>query len=720
MVGELREKPSAECPICLKKENPKHQDLICGNCVHDQIEIIRNSVIENERANSILRNDINAVFTACDTIRSQKMAPEDFVKLRRAMSPDPTPDVIFNEVSKPHLPVPGMSAVKHLALQLQKLDTVNTRSKLAGIQNTHDTMATKVASLEEKVKQLREQIDKKRQMILEKREVFAESFVRRSDALDVEIFRIRGNGMKFVLKQAADLQLRNYLVLKEVAFPNFDKWKVPSGSRKLGKTRLELFAQPIILLSSFLANNKLESINTFLENLIYLQVLMHDLLTVNDVPLDLPYLDTLKQLLPDSNFFDLVQKKFSFIIDDPGTIAESNGSSTPVSELDPMERPVELAKDGSDKIVIKDKVIHIPISFRTVNLQRRVSLRSSLKSPEKDTFSFDNEKVLSNEATEDNRLTNSPSPKSKPMITKSILKGKQIVIVPHKILTKPFTRLLSTEYLRFILVIVKIIMNFQILLRNTIDKVPESKIGRHTSGNSLTNTINQLRFSGGLLSSVILVHEQDKESSLCDFETILAKIAEMEPYFKYMESEQLKHLERERISTTNSLAGLTLLTSTSRSALTQDVEDYNEQENSVFEPKSSQMKEKKVSRIRGFYDNWFRRGNQKRSNVSPPVLATDQNIYGLVSETYLDNGESNNSENYGGSENNTESTSKNSEMDPRAIMTMVHQLIAQGNGGSRAQSLTSAGNDAIKLATLSMLEESRHQLDDWDVLSRMY
>lgn len=720
MVGELREKPIAECPLCLKKENPKHQDLICGNCVHDQIEIIRNSVIENERANNILRNDINAVFTACETIRSKKMAPDDFVKLRRAMSPDPTPDVIFNEVSKPHLPVPSMSAVKHLALQLQKLDTVNTRSKLAGIQNTNDTMAMKVASLEEKVKLLREQIAKKQQLILEKKEGFAESYMRRSDALELETFRIRGNGMKFVVKQAMDLQLRNYLVLKEVAFPNFDKWKVASGSRKPGKTKLELFAQPIILLSSFLSNNKLESINTFLENLIYLQIILHHLLTVNNVPLELPYLDTLRQLLPDSNFFDLVQKKFSFIIDDPRTIEESNGSTTPVSELDPMERPVELAKDGSDKIVIKDKVIHIPISFRTVNLQRRLSLKSSLKSPEKETFNFDNEKVLANEANEDTRLTNTPSPKSKPMITKSILKGKQIVIVPHKILTKPFTRLLSTEYLRFILVIVKIIMNFQILLKNTIDKVPENKIGKHASGNSLTNTINQLRFSGGLLSSVILVNEHDKESSLCDFKTILAKIADMESYFKYMEEEQLRHLERERSSRTNSLAGLTLLTSTARSALTQDVEDYIEQENSVFEPKSSQLKEKKVSRMRGFYDNLFGKGNQKRSNVSSPVLATDQNIYGLVSETYLDNGESNNSENYGGSENNNESTSKNSDLDPRAIMTMVHQLIAQGNGGSRAQSLTSAGNDAIKLATLSMLEESRHQLDDWDVLSRMY
>lgn len=716
MVRDLREKPSAECPICLKKEYPKHQDLLCGNCVHDQIEIIRNSVVDNERTNGILRNDINAVFTACETIRSQKMTEDDFAKLRLTLDPDSTPDVIFNGVSKPNLPVPGVVAVKHLALQLQKLDTVNTRSKLAGIQNTHDAMTAKVASLEEKVKQLREKIAKEQSVLASKREEFAETYMRKSDALDLEIFRVQGNGMRFVLKQEVELQLRNFQVLREVAFPNYDKWKVASGSRKSGRLKLELFAQPVILLPSFLANNKLENINTFLENLIYLQVLLYDFFSVNNMPLDLPYLDTLKQLLPDSNFFDLVHKKFSFIVNEPETtdMPESNGSNPSLPELDPHERPVELAKDGSDKIVIKNNVIHIPISFRTVNLQRRLSL----KSPEKETLSFDNEKLLTNESIEATKAMNSPSPKSKPRTTKSILKGKQIVIVPHKILTKPFTRLLSTEYLRFLLVVVKIIMNFQVILKNTIDKVPESKLGRQVAGNSITNTINQLRFTGGLLSSVILVNDQDKDSTLCDFEAILAKIAEMEAYFRFVESEQLMQLERERISRTNSLVGLTLLTSTSRSALTQEVEDYYEQENSMYGAKTPQQKEKKVSRFRGFYRSLFGRGNQK-INI-PTVLAMDQNIYGLVSEAYLVNGESNNSENYGRSDTSNESTTKNSELDPRAIMTMVHQLIAQGNGGSRAQSLSSAGDDAIKLATLSMLEESRHQLDDWDVLSRMY
>ncbi|SGZ52546.1 CIC11C00000004596 [Sungouiella intermedia] len=719
MVGELREKPAAECPICSKKEYPKRSDLLCGNCVHDLIEIIRNSVVENERANSILRNDINVVFAACEMLCSRRMTENDFAKLRLAFGADLQPDVIFNDVSKPDLPFPRLVAVKNLAFQLQKLDTVNIRSKIAGIQATHESLQGKVESLEEKVKQLREQIARKQNLIVAKREELSTSYMMKSDAVDVDIFRIQGNGMKYVLKQAVNLQVRNYQVLKDIAFPNYENWKLASGTRKAGKTKLELFGQPIIQLPTFLSNNKLETINMFLENLIYLQVLLHDMLTISDNAMDLPYLDTLKQLLPDSNFFDLVQKKFSFIVNDPETLTappDSNGSSTPASELDPQDRQVELAKDGSDKIVIKNNVIHIPISFRTVNLQRRVSL----KSPEKESFSLDT--VVTSESNEE--TLQSPSPKSKTKSTRSLLKGKQIVIVPHKILTKPFTRLLSKEYLRFLLVIVKIVLNFQVLLKYTLDKVPENRIRRQSSGNSLTNTINQLRFSGGLLSSVILVNDTEKDSSVCDFEAILARIADMEPYFKYLESEQLRSLERERISRTNSLIGPTLLTSTSRSALTQEIEEYFDQDHSVCQPRAPPATKAKVSRIRGFYDSLF--GNKRSRKVEPSVpehLVLDQNIYGLVSETYLensDNGESKSSESFSRNEASGDSTIKKSELNPRAVMTTVHQLIAQGNGGSRAQSLTSAGDDALKLATLSMLEESRHQLDDWDVLSRMY
>lgn len=728
MVVELRESPSPECIICLKRETSKRQDLLCGDCVHDRTEIIRNSVLENERLNSVLRNDINAVFKACEQVRGLNMSMEDFTKLRLEAGTDATiPDVIFNKVSVPNSTAPGLIAVKHLAIQLQKLDIMNSRSRLSGIQRSHDSLTDKVSALEKKVIELRGQIAKKQDFVVCKRSELTTSYYHRLDALDMELFRLQENGMKYVHKQSMAQMLRGYQVFKEVAFPNYEKWNTSqTGFRSIrGQCKLELFSQPILQLSSFLAhNNKLETINTFLENLIYLQVLLHDLLSINNVLFELPYLDTLKQLLPDSNFYDLVRKKFSFIVDDADSSTSESPLPSEVSDLCVGDRLTEVDANDTHKIVIENNVIHIPNSFRTVNSHRRLSLKST----DKELTPVDPVKVPEKEGSIDMSLPKSKSKslESRTKSTLSVLKGKKIVIVPHKILTKPFTRLLSKEYLKFVLIIVKIVINFRLVLKHTIDKVPDSKMKYQVSRNSLTSTINQLRFSGGLLSSVILVSDQtEKEANSCDFEKILAKLAELDIYFKYMEHEQIKQFDKKRLSRASSMVTLTPLSSPTRSGQTSEYTEgdgSSELDSTVYKSRARQVNtDRKVSRLRGFYDSLF--GKNKPANTRSAHLhhlPIDENIYGLVSETNLISESKGLAETIG-VDDQEEATDKSiQDLDPQIIMNTVHQLIAKGNGGSRTQSLGSASDDAIKVATLSMMEESRDQLDNWELLSRMY
>lgn len=728
MAIELRDRLLTRCAICLKRETPKRHDLLCGACVHDRIEIIRNSVIENEQLIRILRDDVNGVFEACEAVRNPEPTGEHAKLNGSGESTQSQVEGDSSNVKVSKSPKPGPLAVKQLALQLQKLDIVNTRARIAGILRTHESLAEKVSTMEKKISELNQQIELKKNLIGSKQDQLTENFIAVSDTLDMETFRLQGNGMRYVLKQAATHQLRNFQVLREVAFSNIDRYKAGvSGLRSSrGKNKLEIFSQPVIPQASFLSyNNKLETINTYLENLIYLQVLICDLLRANGVLIELPYLQALEKLLPDSNFYDLVQKKINLILEDTGTPGAQiiDDVETPENVEVGTGPQVVLATDGKDKIVIKDNVIHIPISFRTVNLQRRLSLRS----PTKESLDYELEKITQNGVYESSPTNTSPSPKSKAKSPRSVLAGKQFVMVPHKILNKPFTRLLTEEYLRFLLVVSKIIINFHILLRRTIDRVPEKKLNRHASNNSLASTINQLRFNGGLLSSMILPNDHtDKESGICDFEKILARLADLDIYFKYLEQEQVKQLDKERLSRSTSSVGLSLQPSLTRlGQQSQYTEDSSDVAGSYDKINSLHVTpERKTSKFKIIYNTLF--GKPQDSDLVPKEDrhgGFDENIYGLVSETELDLDDPKNStESIGHNSNDTNPTiaKKVDDLDPRQIMKTVYMLIARGSGGSRAQSLGSATDEAIRSATFLMMEQSRHQLDDWDVLSRVF
>lgn len=691
MAVELR---LAQCPICLKRENARNHDLLCGACVHDKIEIIRNSVVENEKTIHVIREEVNEVFRKCEIAR-HRQSGEPVLGVRDNVESTDEAAKRDQNSQLQKLPRPNQTSINHLALQLQKLDIVNTRARIAGVLRTQESLREKVAGMEQKIAQLRREILNKKQQINTRQAQLSETFISRSDSLNVDIFRLQGNGMRYVLKQAASHQLNNFMVVKEVAFPNLEKYKAQANGLRSsrGRSKLELFSQPVIPLQQFLAyNNKLETINTFLENLIHLQKLICDLLRVTGTDIELPYLPALEKLLPDSKFYELVQKKINLIMDDVPDSTEDSVANTGSVHSDSPQ--VVLATDGKDKIVVKDNVIHIPISFRTMNLQRRLSL----KSPTKESFEL-----------EKAELSPPVSPKTKTR-KDSVLAGKQFVMVPHKILNKPFTRLLTEEYLRFLLVVSKIVINFQVLLRQTVDTLPEKKLRKQTSMNSLASTINQLRFNGSLLSSMIVPSEPESDTGICDFEKILVKLSDLDLYFQHLEQKQVKQLDKERLSRSTSSVGLNLQPSpTTPQSLYTEAEESIDKLESVHE--AAQTKNSKFQKI---YQTIF-----GKPSVLVPKGETAQfeHIYGLVSETELEF-----DKNMAVSENLeiSKEPENSDELDPRKIMKSVYLLIAKGSGGSRAQSMGSATDEAIKTATFSMMEQSRHQLEDWDVLSRVF
>lgn len=704
MAGETRE---GECVICLKRETPKKQDLLCGDCVHDRIEIIRNSVVENDRLNNVLRNDINAVFKACELMQVLELTSDYYSRLRAEVETESaSPDVIFNNVGGTDSKAPGVAAVKHLALQLRRLDIHNCKSKLNGIERTHESLNEKVSELQRRVADLQTQIVKKRELIAATQSQLTSTYADRSDTLDLEIFRLQGNGMKYIRKQSMAQLLRNYKVFKEIAFPNIDRWNSQQSSLRpsKGKCKLELFSQPVLQLSNFLAyNDKLEVINTFLENLIYLQVLLHELLCVNNITVELPYLDALKQLLPNSDFYDLVQKKVSMILDFTETSPTEKEDQTESNEC-VEEPPVHLNSEESAKITIRNNVIHIPSSSRTLNLQRRTSLRNP------DLLLEDLEKVSSHNSNDEVHSKDTTSVKSKPKSSRSVLKGKNFVIVPHYILTKPFTKLLSDEYLKFILVIVKIVINFRVLLKQTIDTMPGGEVKRQSSRNSLLGTINQLRSHGGVLASVVLVAEE-KDTESCDLEEILSKLADLDIYFKYLEQQQILLLDKERLSRSTSTVGMSSHFRSAQTSQYTELDGFSEIEVQKSQTAAS-ANGNNSSKFRGLYNVFFRKNIPTNSQPPPPL---DENIYGMLSEANLDS-ESKNINNI--IDEHTTAGKSESTSNPQAIMKTVHHLIARGHGGFRTQGKVE--DKSMKVATLSMMEESLHQLDDWDVLSRMY
>lgn len=675
----MSEERISACPLCLKKETPRTQDLVCGDCVHAGVEIIRNSVIENERLNGQMRNDINTVFEVCAHIQAGgEPYDEDKFNLLRYRYEPPKPDVIYNKVHATPIPRPSLPAVKNLALQLEKLEILNSSLRAQSIDRTKDNLLRKITILQSKIDTLEAKVGQGKSVVQEKKELLQKKHSEHSLLLELHLNLLKGEKLKHVSRQSILLQHAHYNVIREVALLS------SLGLRSVPM----LYKQPVLRLSSFVENNsKLTTINTFLENLIRLQIALSDLFRVDNEALELPYLDQLREQLPESKFYESMQKRIMLIMHG-GTIPEEDDAEENLVQTDLVEGDM----DAMDKIVIRDNVIKVPISSRTRNSQRR----ASIKTPERESQGgtpggTPTEKSPQVEERQERKLDPTPEAGPPSPAIKASAKAKQYVLVPHYILNKPFPRLKAEEYLRFILVVVKILINFNELLACTIHTVPGPRLKHQNSSGTLAGTFNTLRLN------ITQGTEDNEKEFLYDFEKILAKLANMDAYFKHREMELYRQKEIER-SHSSSVLGLSAISNNS------DYESASEHS----EPVLANLPNVNSARftLRNIY-GLFRGKKPAAKRAADP---TEDTIYGIVSETQSRDEEES---------PKTEIKDPQQGYDVRAIAATVHNVIAKGNGSYRGKSL-GAKHEAFLSATLSMMAQSKAHLDEWDVVSRMY
>lgn len=678
-----------------KKKHPNSKDalapeLLCAECIHDEIDVVRSSVIANELLNNQMRVDIDEVFDKCADLQKASPLNESHISHRsRSASP------------KKEESTAKIYSIKDLALRLQRLAILNARLKQNDIDRAKQIMEKRVNSLQARVNDTRQKIKAKEELLQKKREMITTLHQEVSQIRNERILRIQKVDTTRVAKQAANFQYNHFKVVRQVVFPKYELWRSQEDNQGSKSVKLDFFGQPILLLKSFLLhNNKLIAINMFLENLIHFQVLMVELLSGMGTPIHLPFLEFLKMQIPDGKFFDQVQEKINFLVDDG-------------SEVQPDEKTADQDQDrlleprpSLDKIVIKDNVIQIPLSFKTANLQRRASVKLSLSAsptPEQ----FEPQIFLATpepSSTTEVKLNNNEKPKP------TTFQGKTMVIVPHKILTKPFTKLTLKEYLKFILVVVKILVNFEVLSLQTLDKVPLPKKKQPTR-DLLASTYGHLRGE---------TESADETKHNYDIRKILERFADMDYYFKHTIQQHSERLHL--LASNNALTYSALIENTTEGTGNTSTASSAGNEDSFHNAPSSLHTHESSSKLRDFYNNYIsQRQRQTRAPLTPTTDA-DRKIYGAVSQGYLEIEDDISKSSITGERSSIEldSTYRNGadSYDLKQFMDDVHKLVANGKGIGRDNGVD--GDEAVKRATRTMMKNTQSQLEDWDVVSRLY
>lgn len=655
-----------KCPLCLNPRIPPRNDFLCANCNNNSLELIRNSCIENDSINSFARTNINTIFETCQNV-------ED---LNKVILPPDSPGMI---------PQPSINAMKNLALQLLKLDILNTNLKIKNIDKTQELLIARINELNQNINNIQTILDTKHEKLDSTCSKLFERYQETSDSLNTKIYEYKFERVSQIEKQSVQFQYNNYKILKELIFTsNVSKTNSLSYISKLkgGRSSHLLFHSKAIpnISDFFNYNNKLQHINEFLENLIKLQIHLQEIFNKDSVRL--PYLKELMNYLPDSKFYDMIQEKENFMM---------NGGKLSSEEIDQDNEKEKVSlphiKDDNNERVIKlGNTIKLPLSSKTINSQlRRASLNKEETPPP-------------------------PKPKEVKNIThkedlspiRSTISGKKMVILPHKILTKPFTKLTAKEYLKFLLVIVKIIFNFKAFFYYTIDCIPAAQ----SSSSVLSNKLHDSKNS-------------QNRTTLMNFEKILEKIATMDSYFKYkldklhyLKLPNSKHdmiisgiLESKAGTFTSlkfqvtSTSDLASCSHTSNTNLTQSLHKKNSFNNS----NSNSDVPNKNRRLKHIYSDHFKDSVHKLN---------DREIYGNFSESkdtlnlllYTFDDDDNDSFN---------------ESELKSIMQNVYKLMASGTS-RRHKNLKFDKSKNLDFNTTNLIAQSKVQLDDWDVVSKMY
>lgn len=649
-----------QCPLCLKKESYVNHDLICSKCHNKDIELIRNSCIDNSMLNDAAKDKINKIFNSC--------LSNDFSKL--------------NSIAEGHSGIPLVS-IKTLALQLKKLDILNEKIKLKNIDRSTELLNQKIENLKKEIELSQEETVQVHETIDTTLRSIVNSYAQRKSKLGDTYAIIKREKVLLVARHSLLLQYEHFKTLKDITFSDSTASQGYGAYPKSFFSNREILFhnQPIINIGDFFAfNNKLSQLNEFLEGLIMFQMQLQELF--RDM-IRLPYLTLLMHCLPDSKFYELIQQKEN-IIYNTGNPDETKSEENASEDF----RAGEAEDDIRNEVIIKlGNAMKLPLSFKTINAQLRQATLSRNEKLSNHVGDESNEKLISNVTSGFNHKRN-------------LTGGKKLVIMPHKILNKPLTKLSTKEFLKFLLIIVKLIVNFNVILFNTVESPSSQEKGSKLSINKFIQPKNR--------------GEGHYEYTI-NFSSILKKISSIDTFLKL----KIDHL--------NSISGRVAKDSSSQDlpsseippTTSQSVSNSQNRRNSrdrslnisssvahpsLNSPSDHQDFNKRQKSIGLFYHS-FLNSIQEETN--------EKELNGLINDEFFVKEEN------ALFENRFRSHSSHN-FDLKLIMQKVYKLMTSNSSRYLKSNSILSSSKVFDPGTVSMMTESKAQLDEWDLVSKMY
>lgn len=645
-----------QCPLCLKKESYVSHDLICSKCHNKDIELIRNSCIDNSILNDAAKEKINKIFHSCQS--------NDFSKL--------------NSITEGHSGIP-LASIKTLALQLKKLDILNEKIKLKNIDKSTELLNQKIDDLNKDIRLSQEEIVRAQETVDSTLRSVINSYTQRKSNLGDSYAIIKREKVLLVARHSLLLQYDHFRTLKDITFSGSTANQGYGGYPKsfFSNGQILFHNQPIINIGDFFAfNSKLSQLNEFLEGLIMFQVQLQELF--RDV-IHLPYLSLLMYCLPDSKFYELIQQKEN-ILYNTGNPHETKSDENTGEDF----RAGEEEDDIRNEVIIRlGNAMKLPLSFKTINTQLRQATLNRNEKFSNQEGDGSNEKLINNVTSGSNHKRN-------------LTGGKKLVIMPHKILNKPLTKLSTKEFLKFLLIIVKLIVNFNVILFNTVESPSSQERGSRLSINKFIQPKNRA--------------ESHYEYTI-NFSSILRKISSIDNFLKL----KIDHLN----DISGGVPNFSSQDMPVPSTTSQSVSNFHNRRNnsnrslnnsssivrtSLNTSSNYQDFNKRQKNIDLFYQN-FLNSIQVESNEKESNGLIDDDFFVKEENTLFESRiRSHSSHNF----------------DLKLIMQKVYKLMTSNSSRylkSNRLLPTSKGFDA---ATVSMMTESKAQLDEWDLVSKMY
>lgn len=411
--------PFTTCSTCVmqqkKHESEFHKDFH-GPADSKTLKRLQSLAIQDDKVLESYEGQINTIFKMASILQSGQEKSTQVA------------DELYSKL-RDDIPKPSVSTITALAIQLNKLKILDTKLRLDSIDFAKSQAVKKVDSLKIKSEEIQKEIDSIRLRLLNKETELIKAYSNKSDQLIKEIDDFQLTKIAQVERQAQKIQFQHFRILLEVALQKRDNKK------------LFLHHQPILILDEFLGYN-LSAINQFLERLVVLQNQLSRLFDIH-----LPHSRTLTKYLPDTKFYDLLKRKEVMITGQKESMIDDNDDDREQKETTPMG-----IDNVSEKVIKLGDAYQLPLSSKTLNFQRRAArLTSPIEPVELNSIPVFRQNSTSSSTT-------------------------RKITIPHRIINKPFNKLSIKDFLEFMVVIVKIVANFQVLLATLVIDTSEFTI----------------------------------------------------------------------------------------------------------------------------------------------------------------------------------------------------------------------------------------------------